>query len=647
MCGIAGIIRPDRPSAGSSEIRRMATTLAHRGPDGEGFYLQGPVAIGHKRLAIIDLEGGRQPLSNEDGSIWVTFNGEIYNYRELTTELKRRGHRFATQSDTEVIIHAFEQWGEDCVKRFRGMFAFGIVDYQKRSVLLARDHVGIKPLYYRTARDYFAFASELDALCQVHDDKPKGNLFAVDLYLRYQYIPTPHTIYHNVYKLPPASTMTVGFDGKMSDPKRYWDMKFNPKSNISEDDWLDRLDHSLREAVRDHLIADVPVGVLVSGGIDSTLIAHYAAELTGGSIKGFALGFDDKQACELPYARQAAQRCGIDLSTQTISHRAVDRLPEIAGMYGEPFGDNSALATWHVSALARGVVPVVLSGDGGDEVFAGYDSYMRWMSLTSMWKAAEYYRAWPRLGIKWAFQAGRRRLYQSLDGRLRDWLDCITHTPSTIRRQVWKKQWHHLVERPSDLFVDAAKRAAEYRRLDFSQYMDFQTYLPCDIMTKVDIASMRHGLEARPPLLDQRIIELAASMPHSLRFRGKGLQQPIGKYPLKHLLARSFDKSFVYRPKQGFAMPTTSWFDRQSTLRTLVDDVVLDPRAQIYNFLDRQGVQRLVSSHTTSNNQAGRIWLLLMLGLWMDSHRDIEFSCPTQNDDQHSPDVLSALSRAA
>jgi len=625
MCGIAGIIRPDQYQDNPAEIRRMVQSLAHRGPDGDGVLIQDGVSLGHRRLSIIDIDHGKQPLANEDRSVWVTFNGEIYNHQQLRKELVAMGHRFNTQCDTEVIVHAYEQWGDECVNRFHGMFAFAVVDYSRRRIMVVRDHLGIKPLYYRIGSGYFAFASELNALCQLDGSAPRGNPLAVELFLRFQYIPTPHTIYQNVFKLPPAHYMEIDFEGHVSQPTRYWDLQYNTLKGQSAEDWLDRVEAILEESIEAHLIADVPVGVLLSGGVDSTLIAHIASRSLGHQLKGFSIGFREDDHCELNYARQAAEKCGLDLHTHIVTEDTLDILPEVVAQYGEPFGDSSALATWYLAKLAREHVPVVLSGDGADEAFGGYQSYERWMSLASWQQAGAYFRVWPRMGVQWALNATRRKFLTGSRSRLTDWTDCITYTPADMRRLLWQPGFAQLIDQPCRVFQDAAARAVGLGRLDFAQYLDMQTYLPCDILTKVDIASMAHGLEVRPAILDRNVVQLAASMPAALRMPCAADGTRIAKHPLKAILSRHFSRDFVNRKKQGFAIPKTHWFGEGRKGQQLLDAMIEDPKSRLSLLIKPKAIRYLMKMHSPQNDHSGRLWLLLVLGQWLEHNAKVEF----------------------
>ncbi|NQT93562.1 MAG: asparagine synthase (glutamine-hydrolyzing) [Lentisphaerae bacterium] len=624
MCGIVGIIRWDGAEASDGEVQRMTDAVAHRGPDGQGIFVRGGVGLGHRRLAIIDPAGGHQPMSNEDGSVWITYNGEVYNFKEIRAELAGHGHRFATRCDTEVVVHAFEQWGSDCVRRFRGMFAFAAVNFRTREMLLARDHFGIKPLYYRKGGNYLAFASELAALRQVDDECPTGNIEAVEFFLRYQYVPQPISIYREIFKLPPAHLMTVQFDGRVSEPKRYWNVEFSPVDGVSDTEWEARAEAVIHESVNAHLVSDVPFGVFLSGGNDSTLVATEMSRILERPLTAFSIGFANESS-ELPYARQAARELGIHLESEVVEEHDISFLPDLVKHYGEPFGDNSCLPTWHVSRLARAHVPMVLSGDGGDEAFGGYPWYVHWISRDHAFKAAalkrdKRYHSAMLMAVMAAcdkFMPRRRSLTD-------DWSGVMSLVPSDVRRRLWKKEFRHLVDMPCELYTTTGRRAMEYDRLAFAQYFDYQTYLPGVILTKVDVASMYHGLEVRTPLVDLRVVEFAATLPVEQRLRvERGAVAT--KSVIKRLLARRFGDAFVNRKKQGFCLPHRAWFQEGSPSLELAQEVLFSPTARIREFLDIAEIKRSMQRHKEQGRDFNTIWLALVLGLWLEQNREVGF----------------------
>ncbi len=627
MCGIAGILRWKAQPPQQDEIERMTQAISHRGPDGVGFLKREGLALGHRRLAIIDPETGQQPMSNQDETVWVTYNGEMYNFLELREELKQKGYRFHTRSDTEVVVHAYSEWGANCVKKFRGMFAFGLADFKNRKLLLARDHFGIKPLYYRLGDGYLAFASELPAIRQVDDSPPSGNLEALELYLRFQYIPTPHTIYREVYKLPPASYLVADFDGRSAGAKRYWDFRFEPETGLSDRDWEERAESVIYESVKAHLISDVPFGVFLSGGVDSSLVAADMSRILKHPVQAFAIGFKEKQYSELPYAEEVAKRCGIELRTEIVQEDMLGILPDLVSHYGEPFGDSSAVPTWYVSRLARKHVPMVLSGDGGDESFGGYESYNRWMEAHSMDQALRSARAAaPRAAFWWLRKAARQYLSQGTLNNLTQWQSHILYLGEEERRALWRDDFQGLVSQACEVFQDAHLKARDLSRLSYSQYLDYQTYLPCDILTKVDVASMYHGLEVRTPLVDLRVLELAASLPLSQRFRRNGSGETTRKYLLKKILGKTFPHEFVHRKKQGFGIPRAEWFFEGQSGRRLWQEIVLDPTSRVYEWFKPEQVRAQMEAHRRDNDNSGALWLLLVLGIWLDQNPEVRFS---------------------
>lgn len=625
MCGIAGIVRWNQSPPDRSEIERMTAAIAHRGPDGVGFLLRDNVSLGHRRLAIIDPELGIQPMSNGDGSVWITYNGELYNYRELKHELQQQGHQFVTNSDTEVVIHAYQQWGPECLQRFRGMFAFALADFGNRKLFLVRDHFGIKPLYYRIGRNYLGFASELAALREIDDEVPAGNLFALELYLRYQYIPAPHTVYRDIYKLPPASYLLLDFDGPVTEPVRYWDVSFRPAQGRTAQDWEDEVDAAITDSVRAHLVADVPFGVFLSGGIDSSLVALKMSQILDRPVQAFAIAFKEEQYSELGFAEQVAERCGIELHTEVVADSSLDFLPELIAHYGEPFGDSSAVPTWHVSKLARERVPMVLSGDGGDEAFAGYGTYTYWLDRNPLTRTFSDLGS-PRASFYWARRAARTRLTSGSWHDLDEWQNIIYYVDDQRRRDLWRPEHHDLVTRACEVFADADRIARKHDRVAYAQYLDFRTYLPFDILTKVDVASMYHGLEVRPPFIDVRVVELAARLPLEQRIGRNGSSDRIPKYLLKKILGRVFPPEFINRRKQGFAIPRDLWFGPGQPARKLLESVLFDPASRLEEFFNPQQIQLQLDLHNGGHDNSNALWLLLVLGLWLGQNPQVTFN---------------------
>jgi asparagine synthase (glutamine-hydrolysing) len=571
-------------------------------------------------------------MSDEDEMLWITYNGELYNFLELKEHLEKKGHRFVTHSDTEVVIHAYQEWGAECVTKFRGMFAFALADFRERVLFLARDHFGIKPLYYRVGDGYLAFGSELSALRKVDDVVPTGSVQAIDLYLRYNYIPTPHTIYHEIFKLPPASYMMVGFDGKVMEPVKYWDVQFKSRNGLSEKDWEERAEETIRDSVKAHLVADVPFGVFLSGGIDSTLVAWQMSEILERPVQAFAIGFNEKQYSELAYAEEAARGCGVELHSEIVREDALHILPELVEHYGEPFGDSSCIPTWYVSRLARQHVPMVLSGDGGDEAFGGYWSYVSWMNADPVIEARQLMKSAIQSTKQLAPRASFYWLRKSLQSFLKsgndfsEWQKLVLHVHDEQRLALWQPEHHGTMAQSSQVFKDADVKAKKLKRLAYAQYNDFQTYLPCDILTKVDVASMYHGLEVRTPLVDRRVVDLATSLPTLQRFRRDQSGQPVGKYLTKKILGKVFPHEFIHRPKMGFGIPRAEWFYEGSSGRQLWDQVTREKSAPLYQFFNPEQVHAAMKMHTPAFDNSELVWLLLVLGIWLGQNQQISFN---------------------
>jgi asparagine synthase (glutamine-hydrolysing) len=596
MCGIAGIIQFDNRSADLDRTRDLTRALAHRGPDDEGFVARGPAVLGHRRLSIIDLEGGKQPLSNADGTMWIACNGELYNYRELRADLKARGHAFRTASDTEVILQAYEEWGEACLDRFRGMFAFAILDERRQRMFLARDHFGIKPLYYVHTAQLFAFASELHALKRLPDVSWTIDLQSLDDYLAFQYVPSPATIYATARKLPPASRLTARFDGRVSPPETYWTLQFKPDLKRSQADTLHQLDAVIRDSVRAHVVADVPFGAFLSGGVDSSTVVACMAELLDQPVRTFSIGFPETDQSELGYARQVAAAFGTDHHEEIVQPDALAILPNLVRHYGEPFGDHSAVPTYYVSRMARGLVPMVLSGDGGDESFAGYDdTYMPWMQ---------------HLAASAPGTGPNDVSAQSVE----QYLPFVSSSPRW-RQALWRPEFNVVREGAPPLFCEAFEHARDLAGCAQAQSIDLRTYLPHSVLTKVDVASMMHGLEVRTPLVDKHVVEFAATIPtgyNVVQLAG----QWAGKMMLKKVAARWFDSAFLNRPKRGFGLPLGPWLQSGGAFASEVAERLRDPVSPLCEYFRPEQLDDLVSRKAEN-----LVWRLLFLDEWLRQNR--------------------------
>jgi asparagine synthase (glutamine-hydrolysing) len=602
----------------------MTRAVAHRGPDGDGHWVGERVAIGHRRLSIIDPRGGAQPMWDDAGRVGLTFNGEIYNFRELRAELEQLGHRFHTRSDTEVLLHAYLAWGPRCVERLRGMFAFCIVDLPARRLFLARDHFGIKPLVYRLGKGVFAFASEINALTGPSFDLPTASLESLDLFFRYQYIPAPGTIYREIHKLPPAHSLIIDLEGNTTGPTRYWDFTFEADQGPSLDQWVERFEQALEESVQAHLVSDVPFGVFLSGGVDSSLVAGAMHRALGAGIKGFSIGFDEARVSELAHAREVAAKWQFELVSEIVRAHDLDDLPRMVAQVGEPFGDSSILPTFAVARLARAHVPMVLSGDGGDEAFAGYDTHLAFLQDSQLRPYLSRLKAQPSLAraqrlLAALFHRARGRELRALE----DWERYLLYLDEPGRHSLFRPELAAFVGRPSQAFTQAATAARSMDRLSFAQYLDIHTYMPSDILTKVDIASMAVGLEVRTPLIDLRILELARKVPAALRVERKG-DRLIGKQIPRRALAHSFPDSFVNRKKQGFGIPRREWFRPGGKGRLMLERLLAERRP--FSLFNEPAIRTLISEQDQGISRDGALWLLLVFGLWREQHPGVVFS---------------------
>lgn len=616
MCGIAGMLAEPGRLADSRLLRAMTGILAHRGPDGDGHHEDGRVGLGHRRLSIIDLATGEQPMSNDDASVWITFNGEIYNYRELRRELESRGYRFRTASDTEVIIKAYEAFGPDCVGHLRGMFAFALWDARRRRLFLARDRAGIKPLVYAWNGRRLLFASELKALLQDPDLARELDSEALRDYLTFLYIPSPKTIFRGIRKLPPASYLLLDADGGEPVIRRYWQLEFRPEAGRGEAEWIEGLRAQLADAVQSHLVSDVPIGAFLSGGVDSGSVVALMARAAQGPVRTFSIGFEDEAFDEVGYARQVAQRYHTDHYEFVVKPDALEALPRLAWQFDEPFADSSALPTYYVSKITREHVTVGLSGDGGDENFAGYTRYARALALHRGLDRGpgRLVRPFLALGGRLLPSGARGQGYLALLGAdpVDRYYQIMTGGRIGALRGLLGADVRDSVM-PGlgpDRFRTHAGAAAAHDYVAAMQRIDIETYLPEDILTKVDRTSMLVSLEARVPLLDHVLMEYVATMPTALKLSDAG-----GKAIFKHAMADALPHDVLHRPKMGFGVPLARWF--RAELGDHAREVLLDSRTRRRGLLDTDAVARLLEEHRSGHrDRATLLWAVLCLEEW-------------------------------
>jgi asparagine synthase (glutamine-hydrolysing) len=618
MCGLTGLFRPNAAPIDQTELRRMNDAIAHRGPDGDGYHVEPGIGFGHRRLAIIDVNGGHQPMFNEDGSVCIVFNGEIYNYQSLWRELQELGHVFATDhSDTETVIHAWEEWGPECLRRLNGFFALAIWDRNRGQLFLARDRLGKKPMHYASRADGgLAFASELHAFAALPDIDRRLRPEAVDDFFALGYAPDPATIYRGVDRLAAGHYLLIERDGRTRGPQRWWRPTIAP-IRIGEEDAIAEMQRWLVDCTELRLISDVPLGAFLSGGVDSSGIVATAAGLAPGPLSTFTIGFDGAED-ETPYARMISARYGTDQHEERAAEiDYIDAAREQAAIFGEPFGDQSSVPTHRVCALARRHVTVALSGDGGDEVFAGYRRY-RWHKMTEAVRAyipaglrrtvlAELARIYPKLDRAPRFLRAKNTLTElSLDSA-RGFAMMVTRTHQERRRALFSPALRSALgdHDPQRRIADAMEESGSDDALAQAQYADIQTWLVGDILTKVDRASMANSLEARAPLLDYRLVEWGLSLPAALKMPGQE-----GKYVLKRALEPQVPREILYREKQGFA---TSLAGRFRAGMDRIRPRVLGPAMLECGMFDAAGLALLLDEHASGVfDHSATIWLLLV-----------------------------------
>lgn len=630
MCGISGIVDlSGRRPIDEALLRAMNGRLAHRGPDGDGFHFEPGVGIGHRRLSIIDLEGGKQPLYNEDHTVLVSYNGEIFNFQEVERELIALGHRFRTRCDTEVLVHAWEQWAEQSVQRFNGMFAYAIWDQNRQQLFLVRDRLGVKPLHYALLPDgMLVFASELKALLAHPGVARTIDPQAVEEYFTFGYVPDPKTIYASVRKLEPGCYLSVRRGQRDPRPVRYWDVPLagTREPAGSREDWNAQLRERLKESVRKRLMSDVPLGAFLSGGIDSSAVVAMMREIGDGRIKTCSIGFREPQYDESAYAALVAQAKRTDHQTEIVEASDYSLLDQLAGIYDEPYADSSAIPTYRVCQLARRHVTVALSGDGGDENFLGYRRYRLFAGEEAVRRLvpAPVRRAvfgplgrwYPKLDRAPRFLRGKTT-FQAL---ARDSVDAYLHgvsiCPQEMRAQLFSPGFRKGLQGydAAEVFRGHLAGKSFEDAMALVQYLDFKTYLPGDILTKVDRASMAHSLEVRTPFLDYEFVEWVASLPTAVKLKGGE-----GKHILKDALRPLLPEQILFRSKMGFAVPLDVWF--RGSLRQHIGEVVAGGRLAESGLFDPATLRRIVDDHIAGRrDHSAPLWSLLMFDGFLRQH---------------------------
>lgn len=628
MCGICGYINLDgSPAKADGALEAMCDAIVHRGPDDRGTRIDGPVALGMQRLSIIDLAGGHQPIPNEDKTVWVVFNGEIYNFPELRDDLERRGHRFSTRTDTEVLVHLYEEHGVDCVKRLNAMAAMALWDRKARRLLLARDRLGKKPLYYTVAGNTLVFGSELKALFRHPRIRRRVDITALSKYLAYEYVPAPFSIVEGVQKLLPGHVLVVEKGGIRTD--RYWGLTYTPKQRqaVSEEEIAEEFLSRFREAVRRRLMSDVPLGVFLSGGLDSSSITALMSELSPGRVKSFSIGFTEQSFDESPYAKLVAGVLGTEHREFVMQEKeALELIPVLTRVMDEPLGDGSLVPTYWLSQQTRKYVTVALSGEGGDELFCGYPTYAaHWL--------ADWYTRLPRAVMKRTLEPLLWRLPVStanfsFDFKIKKFLSGLDYPPD-VRHQVWMGSFGPVEQR--ELFLPEVYRKLRNEalysevprvidagrpesRVDHVSCLDTSLYLPEDLLVKADRASMACSLELRAPLLDYTLAEFIATLPSDLKFRNFTT-----KYLYKKAVGKILPKEIVHRKKKGFGIPISKWIKKD--LKGLFLENLAPEKIRAEGFFRPEYVQTLLADHLDGRKDNRKhLWTLLMFELWLKEY---------------------------
>lgn len=629
MCGIAGKVYFNQEPVHKADLKKMGDAIVHRGPDSDGTYVSPDKKVGlsFRRLAIIDLSAqGNQPMRYLD-RYQIIFNGEIYNYQQLRAELAKKGHKFRTQTDTEAILMLYHIHREKAVEYLRGMFALAIYDEKEKTLFCARDRVGKKPFKYYHDKSCFLFASELKAILTQKDYRREPDYLAIHHYLTYQYVPAPRTGFKGISKLEPGHWLKVDVKTGKLEKKRYWRLDYAKKLDLSEDEWKKRIMDKLEESVALRMIADVPLGAFLSGGIDSSAVVALMSKHSSSPVKTFSIGFKEERYSELKYARMIAEKFGTKHTEFIVEPNAIDTLPLLVKHYEEPYADSSALPTYFVSKLTRDHVTVALNGDGGDENFAGYSRY-------SVQQFALAYDRW-RLAHKVAAAPAAKALYAAVKNTFterahrfsevmakdyaRRYVNYICYFTNQAKDKLYSPSFRAVTDGVNSEDVIAARfeEARTPNKLDQTLYADFTTYLPDDLLVKVDIATMAVSLEGRSPFLDHELLELTAQIPFDLKLKGRDQK----KYILKEALRGVIPDEVMFRPKMGFGVPIEQWF--RGDLYDYAEKMLLSPKALKRDLFDSEAIRGILGRHrSTKVNYANQIWALLTLELWFQEYFD-------------------------
>ena len=618
MCGITGIVQFNRDKAiAPAVLKNMCDSIYHRGPDDDGLYMSRNVGLGFRRLSIIDLSTGHQPLSNQNDSVYIVFNGEIYNYLEQRQKLIQKGYIFKTTTDTEVILHLYEEYGVDCLQYLRGMFAFAIWDSNKQQLFCARDRFGIKPFYYYSDQEKFVFGSEIKAILKSNDIDKTISIDALDSYFAFGYITSDLSIYKNIKKLQPAHYLLLSLKDKpVIEINRYWEIHFDPDYSKSENRWKEEIEACFSETVKLHMISDVPLGAFLSGGIDSSSVVAMMAKNSDRPVKTFSIGFKEQKFNELKYARELANKYGCEHHEQIVEPESIGLLSKLVSAYDEPFADSSAIPTYYVSQLARKHVTVALSGDGGDELFAGYTGYTKFKKIRSFplnFRGSIANKViWGNIHNLIPHSTKGKGLMYFLSQPKEYAFAYQTSWTEQERSELFGHSDENRNKLATELFkVGILQNKKNHDFISNLQYLDMKTYMVDDILTKVDRASMMNSLEVRVPILDHKFAELTFKIPSELK-----LKRNEKKYILKKAMENYLPQSILSHPKQGFGVPLSLWF--KGDLKEFVNDTLLSQHALISNYLDTNYVKKIVLEDRKGKRDFNsKIWSLIIFEEWL------------------------------